>query len=86
MIATQTFAGSFPANAQTKAKILSSGALESTLNLGADVFFTLIVVAYLKKYFTQQKYLLLINKAISWLKSQGVVYKDLESTVLPNIV
>src|SRR3990167_1310378 len=65
LIQSQSFSGSFPPNAQHKAKLLTSPSLETTLGFSAEVFYTLVVVCYLKKYFAQPKYLLLVNKARS---------------------
>lgn len=82
VIRLQSFNGEFPFHNDLLNELLPGAeAIRTSLGLDQNTFMTLVVAAWLKKHYTSAKYVLLINKSIAFLKSKGVIFKDLESKV-----
>jgi hypothetical protein len=89
LLKQQKFEGFWSFNASLLSQLSTSpqSSLESTSGLSGDSLMTLIVIAWLKKYQAgKAKFNLILNKALGWIKKQGVQDpKDLETKVLPLI-
>ena len=89
LLKQQKFEGFWSFNASLLSQLSTSpqSSLESTSGLSGDSLMTLVVVAWLKKYQAgKAKFNLILNKALGWIKKQGVQDpKDLETKILPLI-
>ena len=84
LVAKQTFNGEFAFDGQILGKIINNYAqLQKTLGLDNNTFMTLVVTAWFKKFHNSPKFNLIVNKAIMFLKTKNVTYKDVESQVTP---
>ena len=82
LVAMQSYNGEF----EFKANILQDLAIDCSAFLkskGIDnnTLMTLVVVAWLKKYFNSPKFNLIVNKSIIFLKSKNVSFKDVETEI-----
>jgi Vault protein inter-alpha-trypsin domain/von Willebrand factor type A domain len=86
VIKLQQYTGEYSFNASLLANICKTYAVLGTqLKIEGGILMTLLVTAWLKKYHNSQKFLLIINKSIAFMKSKGLIYKDLETEVLSSI-
>ena len=82
IIALQNFNGEFNFDAKTLSDICKTyQQLQKELGFDNNTIMTVIVAAWLKKYYNTQKFVLIVNKSIAFLKSKSIVFKDIQDKI-----